>query len=468
MSTEDPIVIGWEEWVSLPELGLPAIKAKADTGARTSSLHAFSVEPFSTGGKKMVRFGIRPVTEKPAIELFCTAELIGQREITSSNGESELRPIIRTKVRVAGEEWPIEISLTNREGMSYRMLLGRAAMKGRMIVNPLASYVHGEMSPDIYDDHRPEADPSPSLKIGILSREPGSYTTQRMVEVAEQRGHMVDVINTTRCYMNITSRKPEVLIGGHSLEGFDAIIPRIGSSVTFYGMAVVRQFELMGVYCVNGAQAIGRSRDKLYAHQLLAQAGVGMPATGMAHSPDDTLDLIQKVGGPPLVVKLLEGTQGKGVVLTETRKAAESVIGAFRGLKANILVQEFIKESGGADVRCFVIGNKVVAAMRRQGAEDDFRSNLHRGGKGEKIKITREERATAVKAARTLGLNVAGVDLLQSTSGPKVLEVNSSPGLEGIEKVTGKDIAGAVIDYVEANAHAKPTARRRRQSRRAT
>ena len=444
MNTEDPIVIGWEEWISLPELGLPAIKAKADTGARTSSLHAFSIEPFSAGGKRMVRFGIRPITERPSIELYCTAELIGEREITSSNGRSEVRPIVRTKVRIAGEEWPIEVSLSNREGMTYRMLLGRSAMKGRMIVNPLAS-----------------------LKIGLLSREPSSYTTQRLVEVAASRGHLVEVINTTRCYMNITSRKPEVLIGGHSLEGFDAIIPRIGASVTFYGMAVVRQFELMGVYCVNGAQAIGRSRDKLYAHQLLAQAGVGMPATGMAHSPDDTLDLIQKVGGTPLVVKLLEGTQGKGVVLTETRKAAESVIGAFRGLRANILVQEFIKESGGADVRCFVIGNKVIAAMRRQGAEDDFRSNLHRGGKGEKIKITREERATAVKAAKTLGLNVAGVDLLQSVSGPRVLEVNSSPGLEGIEKVTGQDIASAVIEYVEANAHPKAATRKGARKRRA-
>ena len=467
MNTEDPIVIGWEEWISLPELGLPAIKAKADTGARTSSLHAFSIEPFSAGGKRMVRFGIRPITERPSIELYCTAELIGEREITSSNGRSEVRPIVRTKVRIAGEEWPIEVSLSNREGMTYRMLLGRSAMKGRMIVNPLASCVHGEMSPDIYDEHHHEPEPEKSLKIGLLSREPSSYTTQRLVEVAASRGHLVEVINTTRCYMNITSRKPEVLIGGHSLEGFDAIIPRIGASVTFYGMAVVRQFELMGVYCVNGAQAIGRSRDKLYAHQLLAQAGVGMPATGMAHSPDDTLDLIQKVGGTPLVVKLLEGTQGKGVVLTETRKAAESVIGAFRGLRANILVQEFIKESGGADVRCFVIGNKVVAAMRRQGAEDDFRSNLHRGGKGEKIKITREERATAVKAAKTLGLNVAGVDLLQSVSGPRVLEVNSSPGLEGIEKVTGQDIASAVIEYVEANAHPKAATRKGARKRRA-
>ena len=464
MSTEDPIAIGWEEWVSLPELGLPAIKAKADTGARTSSLHAFSIEPFSARGKKMVRFGIHPIIARSDIELFCSAELVGRREITSSNGESELRPIIKTKVRIAGEEWPIEVSLTNREGMSYRMLLGRAAMKGRLIVNPLASCVHGEMSPDLYDENRTDEPPANSLKIGILSREPGSYTTQRLVEVADERGHMVEVINTTRCYMNITSKKPEVLIGGHSLEGFDAIIPRIGASVTRYGMAVVRQFELMGVYCLNGAQAIGRSRDKLYAHQLLAQAGVGMPATGMAHSPDDTMDLIQKVGGAPLVVKLLEGTQGKGVVLTETKKAAESVIGAFRGLKANILVQEFIKESGGADVRCFVIGNKVVAAMRRQGAEDDFRSNLHRGGKAEKIKITREERATAVKAARTLGLNVAGVDLLQSESGPRVLEVNSSPGLEGIEKVTGKDIASSVIEFVET--HARPKSRSRAGKRR--
>lgn len=457
----DPIEIGWEEWVSLPELGLPAVKAKADTGAKTSSLHAFSVEPYMAGGKKRVRFGIHPIIDQPKIEMFCTAELVGERDIVSSNGEKERRYIVKSSVRIAGQEWSIEISLTNREGMNYRMLLGRSAMKGRLIVNPLATCVHGEISPEVYHDYDETTPAVRSLKIGILSREPGSYTTRRLAEVADQRGHMVEIIDTTRCYVNITSRKPEVLLGGRNLADFDVIIPRVGASVTFYGMAVVRQFEMMGTYCVNSSEGIGRSRDKLFAHQILAQAGVGMPVTGMAHSPDDSSDLIKKVGGAPLVIKLLEGTQGKGVVLAETQKAAQSVIGAFRGLRANILVQEFVAESSGVDIRCLVVGNKVVGAMKRQGAEDDFRSNLHRGGTASKVKISREERAAAVKAAKVLGLNVAGVDLLRSNSGPKVLEVNSSPGLEGIEKATGKDIAMNILDFVELNAKGRPRRRKR-------
>uniref|UniRef100_UPI00389AC761 30S ribosomal protein S6--L-glutamate ligase n=1 Tax=Varunaivibrio sulfuroxidans TaxID=1773489 RepID=UPI00389AC761 len=312
------------------------------------------------------------------------------------------------------------------------------------------------MNEGAYDDFPRREAPKRSLKIGILSREPNSYSTRRLAEAAEERHHLVEVINTTQCYMNITSMRPEVHIDGRKLDGFDAIIPRIGSSVTFYGMAVVRQFEMMGVYSLNSSAAIGASRDKLYAHQLLARNGIGMPITGFARSPNATSELIKFVGGAPLVLKLLEGTQGKGVVLAETKKAAESVIGAFQGLKANILVQEFIKEAGGADIRCFVIGGKVIAAMKRQGEEGEYRSNLHQGGKAERVRITKEERAAAVKAAKVLKLGMAGVDLLRAEDGPKVLEVNSSPGLEGIEKVTGKNIAGLVIDYIEKYARPMP------------
>jgi len=249
--------------------------------------------------------------------------------------------------------------------------------------------------------------------------------------------------------MNITSNRPSIHYKGENLTGFDAVIPRIGASVTFYGTAVLRQFEMMSVLPLNESVAISRSRDKLRSLQLLARKGIGLPVTGFAHSPDDTGDLIDMVGGAPLVIKLLEGTQGIGVVLAETHKAAESVIEAFMGLKANILTQEFIKEAGGADIRCFVIGDKVVAAMKRQGKEGEFRSNLHRGGSAALIRITPEERSTALRAAKTMGLNVAGVDLLQSNHGPVVMEVNSSPGLEGIEAATGKDIAGLVISHIE-------------------
>ncbi len=292
------------------------------------------------------------------------------------------------------------------------------------------------------------------MKIGILSRNRKLYSTGRLAQAAKQRGHQVLVIDPLRCYMNITSHRPSVHYRGEKLEGFDAIIPRIGASITFYGTAVVRQFEMMGVYSVNESIAITRSRDKLRSLQLLARKGIGLPVTGFAHSTQYTRDLIDMVGGAPLVVKLLEGTQGIGVVLAETRKAAESVIEAFRGLRANILVQEFIKEAGGTDIRCLVVGDKVVAAMRRTGKEGEFRSNLHRGGSAEIVKITPEERSTAVRAARIMGLNVAGVDMLRSDHGPVVMEVNSSPGLQGIEAATGKDVADIIIDFIEK--HARP------------
>jgi ribosomal protein S6--L-glutamate ligase len=298
------------------------------------------------------------------------------------------------------------------------------------------------------------------LKIALLSRNKKLYSTNRLVESCRQRGHEVTVLDVVRCYMNISSDKPELHYKGEVLTDFDAVIPRIGASVTFYGTAVLRQLEMMGVFPANESVAISRSRDKLRSLQLLSRAGVGMPKTGFANSPDDIQDLIKMLGGAPMVIKLLEGTQGIGVVLAETRKAAESVIEAFMGMKTNILVQEFIQEAGGADIRCFVIGNKVVAAMIRQAPEGEFRSNLHRGGSAQLVKITPRERATAIKAARLMGLNVAGVDILRSNRGPLVMEVNSSPGLEGIEMATGKDIAGMIIEFIEKNA--KPNRTRTR------
>jgi ribosomal protein S6--L-glutamate ligase len=290
------------------------------------------------------------------------------------------------------------------------------------------------------------------MKIAILSRNPKLYSTRRLMESATARGHAPRVINVLRCYMNITSHRPTVHYKGEDLSDFDAVIPRIGASVTFYGTAVLRQFEMMGTYPLNESVAITRARDKLRSLQLLSRKGIGLPVTGFAHAPDDIQDLIKMVGGAPLVIKLLEGTQGIGVVLAETQKAAESVIEAFMGLKTNILVQEYIQEAGGADIRCFVMGDKVVAAMKRQAKPGEFRSNLHRGGSASLIRITPEERSTAVRAARAMGLNVAGVDLLRSNHGPLVMEVNSSPGLEGIESACGKDVAGMMIQFIEKNA----------------
>lgn len=290
------------------------------------------------------------------------------------------------------------------------------------------------------------------MKIAILSRNPKLYSTRRLKEAAIARGHEVMILDALRCYMNIASNRPSIHYRGEVISGVDAVIPRIGASVTFYGTAVLRQFEMMGVYPLNESVAITRSRDKLRSLQLLARKGIGLPVTGFAHSPDDIDDLISMVGGAPLVIKLLEGTQGIGVVLAETTQAAESVIEAFMGLKANILTQEFIKEAGGADIRCFVVGDKVVAAMKRQGKEGEFRSNLHRGGSANLIRITPQERSTAVRAANIMGLNVAGVDLLRANHGPVVMEVNSSPGLEGIENATNKDIADMIVQFIENNA----------------
>ena len=290
------------------------------------------------------------------------------------------------------------------------------------------------------------------MKIAILSRDASLYSTNRLREAAEARGHEARIVDYLRCYLNITSRRPTVQFQGRELEGFDAVIPRIGASHTFYGTAVVRQFELMGTFSANESQAITRSRDKLRSLQLLSRSGIGLPVTAFAHSTKDIDGLLETVGGAPVIVKLLEGTQGVGVVLAETKKAAESVIAAFRQLDANILVQEYIKEAGGTDLRALVVGNRVVAAIERKGAPGDFRSNLHRGGSAAKVRLTPEERSIAVRASKAMGLNVSGVDILRSNHGPVVMEVNSSPGLEGVETAAGVDVAGRIIDFLEKSA----------------
>ena len=287
------------------------------------------------------------------------------------------------------------------------------------------------------------------MKIAVLSRDGSLYSTRRLLEAGNKRGHTMVLIDHMRCYMDITAHSPKLIYQGKPLEDMDAVIPRIGASKTFYGTAVVRQFQMMGVFTANGADAISRSRDKLRCLQLLSKEGVGLPVTGFAHSTKDIEGIIELVGGAPLVIKLLEGTQGIGVVLAETYQAAKSVIEAFRGLDANILVQEFIKEAKGADLRCFVVDNRVVAAMKRQGAPGEFRSNVHRGGSVDKVKLTPEERSTAIRAAKAMGLKIAGVDLLRSNHGPVVMEVNSSPGLEGIERATDVDIAEKIIEFLE-------------------
>jgi ribosomal protein S6--L-glutamate ligase len=289
------------------------------------------------------------------------------------------------------------------------------------------------------------------VKLAILSQDASLYSTSRLKAAADARGHHVKVVDYMRCYINVSSDDPCVMYAGKHLEHYDAIIPRVGASNTFYGTAIVRQFELTNTLTANGSQAIARSRDKLRCMQILAKEKVGLPVTGFAHSTQDTDGLINMVGGPPVVIKLIEGTQGIGVVLAETYASAKSMIEAFRGLSAHILVQEYIQEAQGEDIRAFVVGDKVIAAMRRKAAKGEFRANIHRGAKSESVELTDEEIQTALMACRAVGLKVAGVDMLRSKSGPKVLEINSSPGLQGIESATGIDVAGAIIHYLEEN-----------------
>ncbi len=465
MLDDTTIRLGWEEWLALPDLGLPALKAKVDTGARTSALHAFDIETFGPATQPKVRFAVHPVPGREDLSIPCSATVVDRREVTSSNGETEMRYVIETLLDVGDDQgWPIEITLTDRATMASRMLLGRQALREEVVVQPTERFLRPERSYDVYSAKKIRAAAPPrALRIAVLSREPNTYSTQRLVHEGEERGHVVEVIDTTRCYMAINALAPEIHYDGQRLPRYDAVIPRIGASITPYGTAVVRQFETLGTYCVNTSAGISASRDKLHAHQVLARHKIGMPVTAFAASPKDTDNLISLVGTAPLIVKLLESTQGKGVVLAETKKAAQSVIDAFRGLKANFLVQDFVAEAAGEDIRLLVVAGKVVAAMRRRSASDDFRSNLHRGGTAEAVRISRAERSAAEKSARAFGLGLAGVDLLRAEDGPKVLEVNSSPGLEGIEKATKKNLAGALYEEIERRA--KPAPMRRKKAK---
>lgn len=461
----EPLRLGWEEWVALPDLGLPALKAKVDTGAKTSALHAFEIEPFGPASNPKVRFLMYPVPQKPDLAIACSAPVVDRREVTSSNGEAELRYVIESNLQLDGRSWPVELTLTDRGSMQYRMLIGRQGIPDDAVVVPQESFCQPELSYDVYSSAKVrEVAPDRALRIAVLSREPNNYSTRRLVAEGEKRGHTVEVIDTLRCYMTLNAMAPDIYYDGKRLPRYDAVIPRVGASITPYGTATVRQFETIGTWCLNGSAGITASRDKLHAHQVLARQKIGMPVTAFASSPKDTANLMNIVGSAPVIVKLLESTQGKGVVLAETKKAAESVISAFRGLKANFLVQQFVKEANGEDIRCIVMGGRVEAAIKRSAAAGEFRSNLHMGGTASAVRITKTERETAIRAARAFGLGLAGVDLLRSDDGPKVLEVNSSPGLEGAETASGKDLCAALYDMIEKRARPAPARKRSRSS----
>lgn len=451
MNNTSKIIVGSEEWCSFPSLGVPAIKARVDSGAKTSSMHAFNIQKFRREGENWVSFEVHPLQNDRRTVIRCERPVIDKRVVRSSSGLSESRYVVPATIKAGGDSWDIELTLANRDSMGYRMLLGREAMSGRMLVDPALSFCLGDVSEaSLNDYYGKKKHKSSGLKIGLLASNKALYSNQRILEAGQERGHEMVFLNIKQCYMKIDATEPEVHYrGGKVLNDLDAVITRIRPSVTFYGCALARQFESMGIYTINSSSAITQSRDKLFSLQLLLKNGVSIPTTGFANSPMDTNDLIEMVGGAPLIVKLLEGTQGRGVVLAETKQAAESVINAFKALRANLLVQEFIKEADGKDLRCFVIDGKVVASIQREAAPGEFRANIHQGGTASIVKITPNERALALKATKTLGLKVAGVDIIRSKKGPLLLEVNSSPGLQGIESATGKDIAGMMISSIE-------------------
>lgn len=452
MSPLQKTLIGSEEWCSFAELGIPLIKARVDSGAKTSSIHAVNVNPFKRGGHHWVSFEVHPLQHSRRVVVRCEAQVIDRRKVRSSSGETESRLVIKVPMRLGQQHFDIELTLTNRDTMGYRMLLGREAMMGRLLVDPEKSFVQGDLDKTqidaIYNAHQEHE--QGGLKIGVLASDPELYSNRRIMEAGEERGHSLYFLNIKHCYMKLDALRPEIHYrGGNILERLDAVIPRIRPSMTFYGCALTRQFESMGTYALNTSSAIAQSRDKLFALQLMLKNGLDIPITGFANSPSDTQDLINMVGGAPLIVKLLEGAQGRGVMLAETPQMAESVINAFKSVQANLLVQEFIKEADGRDLRCFVINGKVVAAMERTAKAGEFRANLHQGGSAQIAKITPEERRLAIRAAKSLDLAVAGVDIIRSRKGPLLLEVNSSPGLEGIENATGCDVAGLMIQAIE-------------------
>ena len=418
---------------------------------KSSALQANKIKPFVKDGQEWVKFEVNPLQDNRSISISCEERVVSRKVIKNTSGIAEERFVIRTTMQLGEHYFDINLTLANRDSMEYRMLLGREAFMDKFLVDVSKQFLQEEIKEEqihkIYKSYIKERN---GLRIGVLASNPNLYSNKRIIEAGEARGHEMVFLNVEHSYMKLDANSPQIRYrGGNILNQFDAIIPRIKPAVTFYGCALLRQFKHLGVYCLNSADAITQSRDKLFASQLFSENDIHIPTTGFAKSPMDTKDLIRMVNGAPLIIKLLESTQGKGVVLAETNKAAESVINAFKSVKTNILVQEFIKEANGQDIRCFVINGKVIASMQRQAEKGEFRANIHQGGKASLVKITPEERRLAIKAAKVLNLAVAGVDIIRSNKGPLLLEVNSSPGLEGIEKATGVDIANGMIQAIE-------------------
>lgn len=448
---DDKIIVGSEEWLCLPQLGIPAIKARVDSGAKTSSLHAFNIRGFKRDGVSWVSYELHPIQKDRRVIVRCESPVVDRRTVKSSSGVGEKRYVIRTLLELAGESWEIEITLANRDSMGYRMLFGREAMKDRVLVNPSASLLCGTRSAQeissIYDSVTTRVT---GLKLGLLASNPDLYSNQRLLEAASERGHEIQFYDIKQCYMKLDLDNPEIHYGrGNTLNDLDCVIPRIRPGLTSFGCALIRHFESTGVTSLNTARAIHHARDKLLMLQLMIQHGVAIPNSSLANSPMDVNDLVDMVDGPPLVVKMLQSAHSDGVVTADTAKSAETIINAFKSVSADLLVQEFIREASGTDVRLLVVDGKVVAGMERHAIIDEFGVSIQRGGPGVATRVSSAERRLAIRAAKALGLKVAGVDLIRSDRGPLLLDINASPELREIEKATGKDLAGTLIQAVE-------------------
>jgi ribosomal protein S6--L-glutamate ligase len=458
------VILGNEEFVSIPEINIPIILARIDSGAASSVLHAFNIKIVNEEGKKFITFCVHPITNNRIVTIDCKSKLTGWKYIRSSNGMIEKRPFFITNIKVGEVVCEnVEITLTNRDYMGHRMLIGRESLPQGTLVDLNKTFVATKNLESAYQ--KISKDSLKPLKIALLASNPNLYSNIRIMEAGKKLGHEMIFLNIKNCYIDIQQKSSTIHcrdVDQEKIAEIDAVIPRIKPSLTFYGCALVRQFQTIGKFCLNDANGIANSRDKLKSLQILASRCMPMPSTGFATSSKENKQLIDLVGGAPLVIKLLEGTQGKGVILVESNISAESVISAFKSADANILVQEFISESKGQDLRCFVVDYKVVGSMLRSAnSEQEFRANFHLGGSVHPVKITSAEKKIAVTAAKLLGLPVAGVDIIRSKRGPMILEVNSSPGLEGIENASGKDIATEMIHCLERHFYGTKSKRKK-------
>lgn len=446
-ANQDRIIVGNEEWCVFPTLKIPAIKARVDSGAKTSAIHAFNIQPFQSDGEDWVRFSVHPLQNDRKVVVHCEAPVVDRRVVKSSTGTTEKRYVIATSIELGDNHWDVELTLTNRDSMGYRMLLGREAMLGRMLVDPAESFCAGEFTDRELNSLYGSTERKSGLKIGLLASNPELYSNRRILEAGTARGHEMVFLNLQQCYVKLDASNPEVhYLGDHQLTDFDAVIPRIRASVTSYGCALTRHFANLGIYTLNSADAIDRSRDRLLALQALQSADIAIPTTAFANSPVDVDDLIEMVGGPPLLVKMLDGSQHGRIALAHSEEEARSLINRGEELHANMLVQKYITEANGKSLRCVVVDGKVAGAMEMT-ADLDRPHKTRRNAAS--ARVSQAEKQLALRAARTLRLKIAGVDLLRSAQGPLVVNVTSVPALDEVERISKKDIAGRMIQTVE-------------------